>query len=102
MSGGLIADYVVPPRKMPILVSWGGEMDQAVGQDFNVFARNLIRDLELGGHFYVPCNHGAEHVWYREFTPWVLRFLLDHPYDVAPEPYAEMLPDAFPDYCSIP
>jgi len=102
MSGGLIADYVVPPRKMPILVSWGGEMDQAVGQDFNVFARNLIRDLEMGGHFYVPCNHGAEHVWYREFTPWVLRFLLDHPYDVAPEPYAERLPDAFPDYCSIP
>ena len=102
MSGGLIADYAVPPRKMPVLVSWGGETDQAVDQDFHVFAQNLMSDLEMGGHFYVSCNHRAEHAWHPQFTPWVLRFLFDHPFDVAPEPYAEMLPDVFPDYCVIP
>jgi len=102
MSGGLIADYVVPERKMPILVSWGGEGDVAVGQNFHVFAQNLLMDLDDGGHFFVACNHGLEHVWELSFTPWVLRFLLDHPRDLGAEPYAEGLPAVFPDYCVLP
>ena len=102
MSGGLIADYVAPERKMPILVSWGGENDVAVDQNFHVFAQNLLMDLEGGGHFSVACNHGLEHVWEVDFTPWVLRFLLDHPRDLEAEPYADALPPIFPDYCVLP
>ena len=102
MSGGLIADYVEPARKMPMLVSWGGENDVAVDQNFHVFAQNLMVDLTRGGHFFVACNHGLEHVWERDFTPWVLRFLLDHPRTLESEPYADGLPGSFPDYCVLP
>jgi hypothetical protein len=31
-----------------------------------------------------------------------VQFLEDHPFGVSPEPYASMLPDAFPDYCKLP
>ena len=102
MSGGLVADYMQPDPAIPVMVSWGGEADFAVGQDFNTFALDLIADLTGGGHFLVTCDHGRGHTWDADFSPWVVRFLLDHPKGSA-EAYAEgSLPDVFPDFCAIP
>ena len=102
MSGGLMVTYVPPSRAVPALVAWGGEEDLYEGQDFGRFAQGIIRDLGEGGHFMVTCDHGQGHDWWPEFSPWMVRFLLDHPRTVETSPYAaDGLPDLFPDFCQV-
>jgi predicted esterase len=106
MSSGLLPGYpsMAPARKIPYLVAWGGVNDIAYDQNFDQLAQSLITTLLGNSHFVLTCNHGQEHKWLPEFSPWVLKFLLDHPKDLAQEPYTstETLPDVYPDYCMIP
>jgi predicted esterase len=101
MSGGLIIDYQMPSRALPYLVTWGGEEDIAVEQDFHVFAQDLMGDLRGGGHFVGACNHGRGHEWPQDLNPAVVGFFRDHPMDVDGAPYAAALPETFPNYCSV-
>ncbi len=106
MSSGLLPGYpmMAPARKIPYLVAWGGVNDIAYDQNFDQLAQTLITNLMANGHFVLTCNHGQEHKWLPEFSPWALKFLLDHPKDLAQEPYTstESLPEVYPDYCMIP
>ncbi|MEE2643990.1 MAG: PHB depolymerase family esterase, partial [Myxococcota bacterium] len=59
MSGGLIINYpAVTERVLPFMLSWGGEEDLAVEQNFNTFALALLEDLERRSHTVVACDHG--------------------------------------------
>ena len=50
----------------------------------------------------MSCNHELEHVWETEFSPWVVRFLLDHPKGMGELPYAAGLPEGvYPAYCEV-
>ncbi len=101
MSGGLIINYPPTERAAPMMFSWGGPDDFAVEQNFDVFARNFIEDLKTGGHFTIACDHGGGHIWDRAINRAMWRFFTDHPLDVEGNPYADGLPDGFPDYCEI-
>ena len=103
MSSGLIPDYPQDvSTAIPYLAAWGGEADIAYDQDFDLLARDLLEDFTNNGHFVVSCNHGLEHVWNTDFTPWIVRFLLDHPRGIGELPYAAGLPEGvYPDYCEI-
>ncbi|MBV72462.1 MAG: hypothetical protein CMH52_14145 [Myxococcales bacterium] len=102
MSGGLIINY--PPiteRRIPVMASWGGPMDWAVEQNFDVFARNLIDDLERRDHLVIACDHGQGHVWDQGLNRALWRFFSDHSLQVGTSPYVDELPDVFPDYCRL-
>lgn len=103
MSSGLIPDYpATVSTPIPYLAAWGGEMDIAYDQDFNILARDLLADFYGHDHFVMGCNHGEEHNWRANFSPWVVRFLLDHPKGIGELPYAAGLPEGvYPDYCEI-
>ena len=102
MSAGLIPDYPSDNSSIPHLVAWGGENDIAYEQNFHTLAQDLITNLSANGHFVVSCNHNLEHVWETEFTPWAVRFMLDHPKGINELPYAAGLPDGvYPDYCEV-
>ena len=102
LSGGLIIDYFMPERRVPFLVSWGGPDDASNGQNFDTFARDLITDLQGGGHPLVTCEHGEGHAWNPPFNPWVLDFLFAHTLSGNEAPYADGLPGVFPDFCGVP
>ncbi len=101
-SGGFIPPYEQPDRLVPYLVSWGGESDQAVNQDFNLLSMDMIADLDAAGHFYATCNHDQGHTWPAEMTEPVLDWLFAHPLGTNPSPFATMLPDTWPAYCTLP
>jgi len=99
-SGGIGVEYVQASRQMPVLVSWGGEWDEAFGQNFHTMANNMIQTLQENDHFVVACDHNQGHSLSKEYWYWALQFLADHPRDLATQPY-EALPELFPAYCSI-
>lgn len=101
MSGGLGIDLVDAGYPMPALVVWGGTVDQAFDLDFNQLALDMIADLRGDGRFVLGCDHGLGHTLDPSFWPWVLQFLVDHPRDLASEPYVGGLPAVFPSYCVI-
>ena len=101
MSGGILVSRPSTERKMPVMVTWGGEDDLSHGQDFHLLSAWLIEAYAENGNFIISCNHGTGHSLVPEFSPWVLRFLLDHPRGVDPDPYAAGLPDAFPGFCEV-
>lgn len=101
MSGGLGIDVVDSGYAMPALVVWGGTVDMAFDLDFNQLALDMIATLDGDGSFVVGCDHGLGHTLDPSFWPWVLQFLVDHPRDLASEPYVGGLPAVFPDYCAI-
>jgi hypothetical protein len=102
MSSGLIPDYPEGATPIPYLAAWGGTEDLSYDQDFHILAQNLINDFNTDDRFLMACDHGQEHNWRAEFTPWVIRFLLDHPRGLGELPYADALPDGvYPDYCEV-
>lgn len=45
------------------------------------------------------CDHDGGHALPPAIVTKVPEFFADHPYKVAPEPYAAGLPSGFPSYC---
>jgi len=52
------------------------------------------------GAFFVMCPSETGHDIDQSTAPHALRFLLDHPFKVSPEPYAKGIPAEFPSYCT--
>jgi len=102
MSGGVITDWSTEAAKLPTLITWGGEDDEAYDQDFHALSQELIAETDARGGFYASCNHGLGHELREDFWPWTLEFLLAHPRGREGSPFAGGLPDLFPDYCSVP
>lgn len=100
-SGGVTLDYEDTGSTPPVLISWGGPEDFSSSTDFAALAEDMIDLLGDKGHFRVLCDHGLMHDFRTEFWPWALRFMLDHPRGADTSAYAAMLPDVFPDYCTV-
>jgi hypothetical protein len=91
------------PAHVPAVMTLHGAMgSDVVIVDFSQQSLVLDVDVVKKGGFAIDCNHGGGHVG----APANLReagfkFLMDHPFGVTPEPYANGLPSTFPTYCKI-
>ena len=69
---------------------------------FDQMAANDVIYLNDRGHDTIICDHGTGHDVPEALRGTaVLEFLRDHPYNVTDSPYAEGLPESFPDYCEF-
>jgi hypothetical protein len=103
-SGGQVQPYTLQdPKRVPAVIAAHGEANlDVVIVDFSATSAAFTKDLVDHGGFAVKCNHHGGHCG----APSALvraqwEFLQAHPYGVDPEPYADGLPDSFPDYCEI-
>lgn len=88
-----------PTNKVAALLAFGREgVDNAV-VDFNVSSHDWYNTYIPQGYYVLMCAHGRGHEIPPVLPDHVLRFLLDHPYRVSPEPYKMMIPSEFPSYC---
>ena len=102
MSGGYLQTWPTPAIKTPMLISWGGESDTAVGTNFNDLALELIDNVDVEGYDYATCDHGAGHTWPGEMTSAVWAWLSVQELGVVSEAYPGGLSDDFPEYCTYP
>lgn len=100
-SGGLLGTMAADFRPLPVLVTWGGASDDAYQVDFNETNLELIDTLTGLGSFVVACDHGTGHSLDSAWWPYAFEFLLAHPMGVDPEPYADGLPETFPEWCGL-
>lgn len=102
-SGGMplaVSDPQDPENKVASLLAYGREgVDNAVAADFNVGSRKWYETYAPKGYYSLLCNHGGGHMIPLDLPAHALRFLLDHPYRVQPEPYLKTVPAEFPSYC---
>ena len=90
-----------PATPLPVMVTWGGEDDVLSFVDFDEMNLAFQAELAETDHFVVSCNHGLGHTIPSTGPDAALEFLFDHPREVSPEPYADGLPEDFPDYCGL-
>jgi predicted esterase len=103
LSGGVYANaYVSPERALPVLVVWGGPNDTYGTFNFETASNGLSEGLRADGSFVVECVHDNGHSLPNQSGSFTWEFFKDHPYGVAPEPYADGLPPAMPNYCYLP
>lgn len=89
-----------PTNKVAALLSFGDSaLDNAVA-DFNASSHAWYDAYHPLGYYVMLCNHGGGHEIPSAIAPLALRFFLDHPYRVSPEPYAAGVPSDYPKYCS--
>jgi hypothetical protein len=103
-SGGQVLPFALQdPKRVPVTIAAHGEPGyDVVIVDFSETSRAYADDLVSQGGFAVLCNHEGNHCGAnRKLVAAQWEFLEAHPYGVEPEPYADGLPDSFPEYCQI-
>ncbi len=106
-SGGGTASLLAgtiqhPSNKFAAMIVHGGEKDSVGAANFPMLSKLYQDELTSLGHFSFICDHGKGHTIPSGLGASTMRFFEDHPFGVSPEPYASMLPEAFPDYCALP
>jgi hypothetical protein len=84
---------------VPTLLAFGSAELDNVGLNFHTASLQWYETYHALGWYMLLCDHGDGHVIVSEVAAHAYRFLLDHPYKVAPEPYATQIPAEFPRYC---
>jgi poly(3-hydroxybutyrate) depolymerase len=103
MSGGASEDVWVPPvRALPVMLTWGGPTDYAVGFDFHTANQTFSELLQGRGSFVTECEHNGGHTIPNGARDTIWRWFEDHPMNAEDEAYEDGLPGSFPGYCSIP
>jgi len=102
-SGGTdgIITYSSPTDPIPSLVIWGGDSDYYGPLSFETASEGFTSELLDDGHFVVNCDHDGGHTIPSEPASYYWPFFEDHPKGVSPEPWADALPDGYPDICWI-
>jgi dienelactone hydrolase len=78
-SGGAAdADYVQPSAPLPVMVTWGGPTDTAVGYDFHTASVQFADRLEEDGHYVLRCMHALGHLPPVEAADMASRFFAAH------------------------
>jgi poly(3-hydroxybutyrate) depolymerase len=101
-SGGeVVPQAIQDPTRIPSVMTMHGGPDDMVIVSFATTSMRYDAQMKGAGAFVVNCNHGGGHCQ----APAALyaaawQFMKDHPFGVAPEPYASMLPAIFPPYCA--
>jgi len=93
-------DEQEPANLYPAMLFYGGPNDQVI-VNFADQTQKYHDDLAAEGHFSFLCNHNMGHTVPASGPPAAWKFLQDHPYGAAPEPYQEALPASFPSYCAL-
>lgn len=95
--------YAAPSRDLPVAVVWGGPEDTYGGfLSFHDASLDLSENLQADGNFVVECEHDLGHTLPFETPELAWAVFEAHPRAVAPEPWADDLPGALPDYCRLP
>jgi poly(3-hydroxybutyrate) depolymerase len=102
LPGALHSPVQDPSNKFAAMIVYGGPNDVVGLADFETLANAYQKDLKDRGQFSFICNHGMGHTIPAGIGNSTVQFFEDHPFGVSPEPYADMLPDSFPDYCKLP
>ncbi len=103
LSGGVLGEnYERPSRPLPVLLTWGGPSDSAVGFDFHLANTVFSEELRMDASFVAECEHDEGHVPPPDAADLVWRFLSAHPMDLEEEPWADGVPDDLPDFCALP
>ncbi len=89
-----------PSNKLAAMILDGGPNDMVV-VNFKDLSEAWRDDLKMRGHFAFICNHGKGHSVPADARAPMWQFMSDHPFGVAPEPYAAGLPTSFPSYCML-
>ncbi len=74
--------------------------------DFGTISQTWTTDVKNQGGFAIDCNDGGSHLDFFAIRapglkPVTVPFVMDHPYGIKPDPYANGLPSGFPSYCTI-
>ncbi|MBN1656469.1 MAG: hypothetical protein JXA30_22050 [Deltaproteobacteria bacterium] len=102
-SGGIYSTNIPiqdPNNMFAAMIAYGGT-DDVVYISFKDTSQAYLKHLLELGHFAFACDHGGGHVIPDDIIAPAWKFLKDHPYGVAPEPYKDGLPAVFPSYCSL-
>jgi predicted esterase len=101
-SGGQFgAPPIQDPNNLYAVALFHGGPDDIVAINFMDLQLTYQTRLQEQGHFNMVCNHGEGHTLPSAAARAGWDFLQDHPYGVAPEPYADGLPPTMPDYCEL-
>lgn len=110
-TGGLVKAWNHPPRRVPMVVLWGGPSDFCVAINFQDASRDLEKGLKADGSFVVECQHNCGHGVPPIEPPQGLstfssiwQFAFDHPYwlGTGDSPYKKTgLPTEYPPWCAI-
>jgi poly(3-hydroxybutyrate) depolymerase len=103
-SGGQVRTFPLQePGHVPnVITAHGPSATDVVIIDFAQASIAYANQLASQGGFAVDCGHNFGHCGApAELKRALWQFLTDHPFGVAPEPYASGLPASFPDYCQI-
>lgn len=103
-TGKTANTYTKPKRKLPILMAWGGENDNAFFS-FDETTKAMSAALQADGHYVVLCNHGLGHTIPQGGLNWAVTFLKAHNYGtVGHSPIADdsAAQATFPNYCVFP
>ncbi|HVW23824.1 MAG TPA: hypothetical protein VHC69_00545 [Polyangiaceae bacterium] len=102
-SGGL---YLLPStdqnpaNKVAGILTYGDPGSDVVILDFNAQSQTWYKTFQPMGWYSMMCHHPGGHEVDPQIAPLSLRFFKDHPFEVNPEPYANMIPSGYPSYCS--
>jgi hypothetical protein len=111
-SGGQVgknnAPLQDPSNAPPAIVAHGkdgtgGDIDY-LNIDIYMTSLTWEHEIRAAGGVAIDCGDQSSHADVATRTaiaPEALQFFFDHPYKVAPEPYASGLPSGWPAYCSI-
>lgn len=82
------------------LLTYGTSESDVVEAGYKKQSEALFDHQIEHGAFLMMCATGGGHEIDADTAPHALRFLLDHPFKVSPEPYARAIPSEFPSYCT--
>ncbi len=103
LSGGADASaYSTPDTPIPVMLTWGGENDTYGSYSFDDASQNLSASLQADGHFVIECVHSGGHTIPSGAIDYIWRFFEDHPAGIESPYLTTGLPDALPEWCSIP
>ena len=103
-SGGTdpVVAYRTPDEPIPVMLTWGGPTDIYAVLSFEEASLAFESSLMTDGHFVVECLHDGGHTIPTGGPAAAWEFFEAHPRGVAPEPWADGLPDGFLDICHLP
>jgi hypothetical protein len=100
-----------PSNVPPAVAAHGPVGSDVLGVDFAGASQTFEGDVRKAGGLAIDCQDNGTHVDIAArfaVAPQVLKFLLDHPFKVSPDPYATGLPTGasvpdggWPSYCKI-
>jgi predicted esterase len=98
-GGGSRAMPEDPTNKVPAILTYGDMGSDKVGIDFNTASNQYYTTYSPMGYYTMMCHHPGGHEVDPMVAPVSLQFFMAEPYKVSPQPYATMIPSAFPSYC---